>query len=106
MSADDLADFWVHTVTVEALTGSGGMGDTYAAPASLICFVDDKRRLVRAASGEEIISESTLYAPAGTELPDQSRVTLPSGRVATVISTSIFDSAALDLPDHIVLALT
>lgn len=103
---DDLADFWVHTVTVEALTGSGGMGDTYAAPVPLLCFVDDKRRLVRSASGEEVISETTIYAPKGTSLPDQSRVNLPSGRAALVISTSIFDSAALDLPDHIVLALT
>lgn len=107
MSLDDLADFYVHTVTVQTLTGSGGMGDTYTDPAPLACFVDDKRRLVRSGSGEEVVSETTVYAPAGTTvLTAESLVTLPSGRVATVIALSILDSGTMDLPDHVEANLT
>jgi len=105
--SDDLADFWVHTVTVQTLTGSGGMGDTYAEPVDLLCFVDDKRKLVRSSSGEQVISETTIYAPAGTlSLTEESLVTLPSGRVATVITTAARDSGGLDLPDHVEAACT
>ena len=106
MSVDDFDSFWVHAVTVQAFTGTGGMGNTYAAPAPLLCFVDDKRKLVRSPSGAEVISETTIYAPAGTVLPEGSLVTLPSGRVATVITTAARDSGVLDLPDHVEAALT
>ena len=34
MSGDDLVDFYVHTITVQTLTGTGAYGDVYAAPVS------------------------------------------------------------------------
>ena len=103
----ELAAFWVHAVTVETFLGSGGMGDVYAPPAPLACFVDDKRTLVRSAGGEEVISETTLFAPAGVLfLTEDSRVTLPSGRVAYVITIAARDSGDLALPDHVEAHLT
>lgn len=112
--SDDLEDFYVHTVTVQTLTGSGGMGDVFAAPLTLSpdtdtgVMVDDKRRLVRSKDGSQVISETSIYGrPAlATVLLEGSLVTLPSGRVATVITTADRTSGALDLPDHVEAALT
>lgn len=102
MSADDLVDFWVHVVLVETLTGTGGMGDVFAAPVELVCLVDDRRRLVRAADGTEVVSESTVFAPAGTtSLTPGSRVLLPSGRTSVVLALTVADSGGMDLPDHV-----
>ncbi|KMM44862.1 hypothetical protein CWIS_13590 [Cellulomonas sp. A375-1] len=101
-----LEDFFVHTVTVESLTGSGGEGDVFAAPATVPCFVEDKRQLVRGPDGREVIAETTVYAPAGTtSLTPGSRVTLPS-RSATVITSAALDGGALGLPAHVVATLT
>lgn len=105
----ELADFMVHTVTVATLTGSGGMGQTFADPVDVVCFVDDQRRLVRDTHGAEIVSESTVLdvdlAHAPTWVPG-SLVTLPSGRQATVITAAVRTSGDLDLPDHIEVSLT
>lgn len=108
MSAtDELADFWVHEVAVETFRGSGGMGDVYDPPALLTCFVDDKERLVRSSDATEVVSSTTVYAPAGTtSLTVGSKVTLPSGRVAVVLQVGVRDSGALELPDHVEAALT
>jgi len=112
--SDELTDFYVHTITVQTLTGSGGMGDTYADPVTLSpdtdtgVFVDDKRKLVRSSSGEQVISETTIYGRPNliAVLLEESLVTLPTGRVATVITTGARDSGALDLPDHVEAACT
>lgn len=109
----DLDDFMVHTVTVRTLLGSGGMGQTWAPPAVLAppagVFVDDKRRLVRGPDAAEVVSETTVYdadvARAGLWAPG-SRADLPSGRTATVIIAAVRTSGALELPDHVEVALT
>ena len=102
----DLTDFWAHTVSVVTVAGSGGMGDIYAAPVTLDCFIDDKRKLVRAAGGAEVVSETTIYAPAGTTILEGSLVTLPGGRVATVLTVAVRSSGILELPDHVEASLT
>ena len=96
--SDDLVDFYVHTITVQTRTGSGSYGDIYADPVDLLCFVEEK--LVRSPAGNEVFSETRIYAPAGAPLTDGSLVTLPSGDVATVITTAVHDSGGL-LPDHV-----
>jgi hypothetical protein len=110
----ELDEFYVHTISVQTLIGSGAYGDVFADPVTLSpdtdtgVFVDDKRRLVRSASGEETVSETTLFGrPAlAAVIVAESLVTLPSGRVATVITTSALDSGAMDLPDHFEANLT
>jgi len=103
-----LEGFWVHTVTVKARNGSTGLGPTYTDPATVACFVEDKRRLVRDADGAQVVSETTLYAPTGAAdtLTVGALVTLPSGRIATIITTATLTSGELDLPDHVEAALT
>lgn len=98
------------TITGEAYEGSGGLGDVYAAAAEVTpCVVQAWRRRVRAqtqdAAGEEVISETTVFAPADTVLPPGSKVTLPDGRVTRVIVAGLLNASGHDLPEHVELAL-
>jgi len=106
---DDLAPFWIHTVTVERKTGVGAYGITYDTAATVTGFVDDGQKLVLNAEGEQVTSTASVFLPAGTaDIPIQSRVTLPAtfgGRVTEVVAVGRRDSGALGLPDHIELAL-
>jgi hypothetical protein len=108
MSADDMAEFYVHTATVEMFLGANGYGeDTFAAPVSVVCFADDARKLVRGKDGEQVVSESTLYTyPINAPLfTADSRVTLNEA-MSRVIKTAVHDSGDLDLPDHTAVTLT
>lgn len=109
MATDDLADFWVHTVTIARFLGRGPAGDTYDPPTPLVGFVDDTRKLVRDPGGSEVVSSTTVMAPATTELvPVGSKVTLPAtfgARTAKVVAANVHDSGDLDLPDHLELNL-
>lgn len=93
----------VHRVTVETHQGTSGVGDLYAEPVTRRVFVDETRKLVRVAGGSEVTSEATLYgrrsdADAFTE---QSRVTLPSGQIMTVLTTSDRSDGGLGAWQHI-----
>jgi hypothetical protein len=107
-AADELEEFYVHTVTVETPGAEGPWGNEPGTTSDpLRCFVDDTRRLVRDAQGTEVVSESSLTAPPEffTEFTVGATVNLPH-RQAEVISVGVADSAGLDLPDHIEVMLT
>lgn len=108
MAADELDDFYVHTVTVRTAAGTGGMGQNFAAPVDVACFVDDAVRLVRALDAAQVVSSSTLYAGPehAAHFTPGSEVDLPSGRTTTVITAAYRDGGPLDLPDHVEAALT
>ncbi len=93
----DITDFWIHTVTVQTFTGTGARGETFAAvSAPIACLIEDGRRLVRNATGQEVISETTVYtdlAQAAVFATD-SKVTV-NGRVARVITVKQRDLGAL-----------
>ncbi len=94
-----------HTVTVEAYAGSGPHSDTYADPVSVPCFVDQKRKLIRAPNGSQVVSESTVYAPLDTVAPARSRVTLPDGQRTIVISAARRTAAGItEAPEHLEIA--
>lgn len=114
MSVNDIAEFFVHTATVETLAGTTGYGvDLFAAPITLDpatgngCFIDDTRRMVRSSDGEQVISETTLYTyPANAPyFVPNSRVTI-RGVISRVITVNLNDSGPLDLPDHVAVTLT
>ena len=112
---DELADFYVHTCTVETFLGADGYGrDQFAAPVVLSpatgtgCFIESKRRLVRKSMTEETISETTLYTYPGSAalFAPNSRVTVGTA-VSRVIVTNLNDSGGgLGLPDHVAVNLT
>ena len=97
-----IARFYVHTVQVESFAGTSGDGDVFASPVSRRCFRDDETRLVRSATGEQVVSQSTLYGPLGdlAVYAVNSRVTLP-GRSSRVIGAYARDGGALSLPSHV-----
>lgn len=109
MSSSELGDFWIHQVTVKTLQGTTGAGGkTYAAPQTVTGFLEGKRRLVRGADGNQVISESTFYSDVSNAalFPPGSLVTLTDRPLpTTVLTVNVNDSAGLDLPDHIAVAL-
>lgn len=107
VSADDLADWYVHTASVEMWLGTAGSGaDVFAAPVTIVGFADTARHLVRAKDGEQIVSESTFvtYPISAPVFEPDSRVTV-NGVTSRVITTNLGDSGALDLPDHVAVSL-
>jgi hypothetical protein len=102
-SSDVIAGFWVHTVSVEKLTGSTATGDTFAAAVDVPCWCSDGNRMIRTATGEEVIAVATTFsAPDSADLfVVGSRALLPSGWRARLADVRIHTSGPLDLPDHV-----
>lgn len=99
--------FTIHTVTVETFLGSGAFGDVYADPVDVVGFMDGSRKIVRDATGQQVVSESQFYtniAKAPLFVTD-SKVTY-AGASSLVIKVNPNDSGFLDLPDHVEVALT
>jgi hypothetical protein len=94
-----------HTVTIEPYLGAGAYGPKYGAPAVTACFLDQQTRMVRAADGTQVSSTATVWLPLDVTAPAQSRVTLPGGRVTTVIAALRRDGGGLPTPDHLELQL-
>lgn len=95
-----------HTVTVETYLGDNAMGDSYRPARAVRCSIDDRRQLVRAASGDEVVSETSLR----TSLAEESRFTLESrvvvnGRRTYVLSTSRQELGDMSEADHLEVTL-
>jgi hypothetical protein len=96
--------FKTHTILVEPYEGSGAYGSVYGAQVSVECRVEDVVRLVRAASGDEVVSSATVACDVGTVIPPESRVTV-KGRVTTVLSVSDPSTGGRSELDHLEIAL-
>ncbi|MEV8042462.1 hypothetical protein AB0P02_01275 [Streptomyces griseoluteus] len=93
--------FLIHTITVEDYLGQTSKGPRYGPPRTVRCLVDEQTRAVRTPGGEQVTSTSTAYAgPEEQSALPLSRVTLPSGRVTTVILTKPRDGSRLGTPNH------
>lgn len=97
-----------HTVIVRAYEGTGPYGEVFAAPVVHRAFVEDRRRLVVAAGGEEVVSETTVYTGPDGPVPVGSQITVwpgtPYERTARVITTSRYEHPAAW--SHLEIALT
>ena len=93
-------------VLVEPLAGEGATGPVYNPGTTVRVIVDDTRRMVRDATGAQVVSETSLFAPLDTTCPVGSRVTLPSGRVAYALAVLTLDGGALPVPSHLEISLT
>jgi hypothetical protein len=84
-----------HSVTVRRYEGTGPYGDVFGDPTVHLAFVEDRRRLVVSASGEEVISETTIHIGPDAAVPVGSQVTVwagtPHERTARVITASRYD---------------
>lgn len=100
-------------VVVEPYDGQGAYGEVYGPARTVRCLIDDRRRLVREsggqrsgnATGDEVVSETTLQCSPDEHIPPESRVTLPDGRVTTVLTVSRMDGGTLPTPQYLELAL-
>lgn len=93
-------------VTIEPFLGTGTFGDVWGPPVPVRALVDNRRRLVRTASGSEVTSETTLRMQLSETCPVGSRVTLPDGRRALAITAGDIDGGSLPVPSHLEVALT
>lgn len=102
-----IARLFNQTVTVETYLGTGVKGPTFAAPASVLCFVDDSRKLVRDSTGEQVVSSTTVYAPLSVyaQFPVDSKVTV-NGRTARVVAVELQNSAGPASVHHTQVNLT
>jgi len=89
-----------HTAVIEPYLGAGAHGDLFGPPVTVKCFADDKRRRVRATSGEEVISSTTLYCRLAAVAPTGSRVQV-NGRTTFVIEALRRHGGGLATPDHL-----
>lgn len=92
----------VHEASVEPFTGEGAFGATFGDAVTVACFIEEKRRRVKAKDGAEVVSETTLYTRLDQVdvLPVGSRVTY-AGRAATVLDALRRDGGGLATPDHL-----
>ncbi|MEU5624286.1 hypothetical protein [Streptomyces tendae] len=89
-----------HRVRVEAYEGSGSKGDIYASPETVRCLIDEKTQQVTSPGGQIVTSGSSYIARPDHRPPPNSRVTLPDGRVTTVITIARADGGRLPVPSN------
>lgn len=103
-----LPKLWLqHEVTVEPYGGnSGTRGTVFGTPVTVRCFLEEKNRMVRAKDGNEVVSSATFYCRLdAVDAVPESRVTLPDGRVTTVLVQARHDGGGLPLPKHLEVSL-
>lgn len=90
-----------HRVTVEPYEGDSAYGPVYGPTVVVRALVRPGVRMVRAPDGSEVVSSVACFARRGLTCPPGSRLTLPDGRVTTVITVLDQDGAGLPTPDHV-----
>lgn len=90
-----------HSVIIEPYLGSTAYGPKYGPGVAVPCFLDEKTQTVRAADGTETTSSSTAYTRLDTVAPALSRVTLPDGRVTSVLAALRRDGGKFPTPSHL-----
>lgn len=93
-----------HTVLLEPFLASTPTGDTFGPPQRVRAAVDDKRRIVRSATGEEAVSNTRVVLDPVNDPPDGSFITVWVGmkreRRAKVISSEYLEDK--QMPSHVV----
>lgn len=102
-----LPGVWLqHQVTVEPYEGNTAKGPAFGTPVTVRCWLEETNRMVRSPDGNEVVSSAQFYCRLdAVEAPPESRVTLPSGRVTTVLTAARRDAGGLPLPAHLEVSL-
>ncbi|MFE1070995.1 hypothetical protein ACFW5W_07165 [Streptomyces sp. NPDC058783] len=91
-----------HRVTVEPYAGDSAYVKTYGPPVTGVrALVDARIRVVRNREGREVTSTVTVYGEPSlaAQCPPESRITLPDGRITTVIAVAPHTAPGLGLPE-------
>lgn len=94
----------VHEITIENFAGSGTFGDTWAAPRTVKCWIEDANKLVTNGLGQQEVSTTQVLVDPGDEGPLKSRITL-YGVSRTLIMVTRHTSGGLTFLDHVELML-
>lgn len=92
-------------VQVERYAGDSAYGPLHDAATTVDCFIEEGRKLVRTAGGDEVVSETRLFCPIDTpDIPAESQVTV-RGRATKVLASKRHDGGGLPTPDHLEVVL-
>lgn len=94
-----------HRAIIEPYLGTSAKGPQYGTPVTVRGFAVEKRKLVRGADQDQVISSTQFFCRPGVVAPVHSRVTV-NGKSATVITLDNADGGFLPTPDHVQLYLT
>lgn len=70
------ARFKLHEASIEVRRAGGMYGDNFDPAVTVVGYLQSDRKLVRSASGEEVVSSSTLWLDPGVEITEGSKVTV------------------------------
>lgn len=87
-----------HRIGVEPYQGDGAYGPVYGSLVVHPALVSSTVRMVRAADGRAVTSTAQIIAAPDLNCPPGSRVTLPGGRVTTVIASTGHTAPGLPVP--------
>jgi hypothetical protein len=91
-----------HRITIEPYLGASAVGPVYGpAVPNIRAFVDEEIHEVRSATGQQVVSSSTVICRLTEDVPPESRVTLADGRQTSVIIARRLDGGGLPTPDHL-----
>lgn len=102
-----------HTVVVEPYAGQDAYGvKVYGAATSYAARVVGGRKIVKDATGKEVVSQTQVYVGTDVQIDSKSRVTLPSGNILSgntsqppLITVNYYPDASSDGLSHAVLYL-
>lgn len=90
-----------HRITVEPYEGSTPNGPAFGAPVvDVPAMVSEAVRTVRTREGREVTSTTSFIAAPDLNAPAGSRITLPTGRVTTVVHVATNTAPGLPVPQH------
>lgn len=93
----------VHQIAVEPFLGRNATSPVYGPVQVHRCLISDKRRLVRAATGREVVASFSIHLAPGVDIPEESRATV-RGRTTTVVAVAVRDGGGLPTGDHVWIA--
>lgn len=96
--------FKLHAATIEVRREGGMHGDTFDPPIPVVGFAEMERKLIRSASGEEVVSSGSLWLDPEVEVTEGSKVTV-HGRTSFALQVAIQQGPTRNL-DHLEVALS
>ncbi|MEV4966657.1 hypothetical protein AB0886_05235 [Streptomyces sp. NPDC024062] len=90
-----------HRITIAPYAGDSAYGETYGPPVGDVpALVSETVRTVRNKEGREVNSTAQFIADPDIDCPAGSLVTLPSGRITTVLHVALNTAPGLPVPQN------
>lgn len=80
--------FRIHTASVEVRRPGGMYDDTFDPPITVVGLAQTDRKLVRSATGEEVVSSGTFWCDPDIDITEGSRITV-LGRTSFALAVGV-----------------